>query len=194
MSKRVVVVASGETERRALPSLVGHLRANGIVMDDVRVPPRHARLDVQMAERLVKAAWFEDPTSKPDKFVVLVDVDTADPEDVLRPFETQLPQRLANVHATILYAIAQRHLEAWFFGDAAGLRGWLGGSLGNVDTSNPDAIPNPKLHLRHLLGQRLYTSRVSEDIASSLDPASIAMRSPSFRRFQLAVTNGNPGA
>ena len=194
MSKRVVVVASGETERRALPHLVAHLRATGVVMDDVRIPPRHGRLDVQMAERLVKAAWFEDPTSKPDKFVVLVDVDAADPDDVLRPFKTQLPQRLGNVDVTILYAVAQRHLEAWFFGDAAGLRGWLGRALGSIDTSDPDAIPNPKLHLKHLLGPRLYTSRLSEDIASSLDPATIATRSPSFRRFELAVTNGDPEA
>ena len=193
MSKRVVVVASGETERRALPHLVAHFRASGIVMDDVRVPPRHGRLDVQMAERLVKAAWFEDPASRPDKFVVLVDVDAADPEDVLRPFETHLPQRLENVHAAILYAFAQRHLEAWFFGDAAGLRRWHGGALGSIDTSNPDAIPNPKLHLQHLLGPRLYTSRLSAEIASNLDPATIAVRSPSFRRFQLAVANGNGG-
>ena len=190
MSKRVVVVASGETERRTLPHLVANLRANGVAVDDVRIPPRHGLLDVRMAERLVKAAWFEDPASKPDKFVVLVDVDEADPDDVLRPFETQLPQRLNNVHATILYAFAQRHLEAWFFADPAGLRGWLEGALGSIDTSAPDAIPNPKLHLKHLLGPRLYTSRLSEDIASSLDPATIATRSPSFRRFQLAVANG----
>lgn len=143
-----------------------------------------------MAERLVKAAWFEDPASRPDKFVVLVDVDAADPEDVLRPFETDLPRRLGNVPATILYTFAQRHLEAWFFGDAAGLRAWLGGALGSVDTSNPDAIPNPKLHLQQLLRRRLYTSRLSAEIASSLDPATIAMRSPSFRRFHLAVANG----
>lgn len=126
--------------------------------------------------------------------MVLVDVDAADPDDVLRPFETELPRRLGNVDATILYAFAQRHLEAWFFGDAAGLRRWLGGALGSAQTSDPDAIPNPKLHLKHLLGPRLYTSRLSEDIASNLDPATIAMRSPSFRRFELAVTNGNPKA
>ncbi len=30
MSKRVVVIASGETERQALPVLLGHLEAEGI--------------------------------------------------------------------------------------------------------------------------------------------------------------------
>ena len=190
MSKRVVVIASGETERRALPHLVAHLRTRGTVVDDVRIPPRHRHLGVRMVEQLIKAAWFEDPTSRPDKFVVLVDVDAADPEDVLRPFETQLPPRLHNVHATVLYAYAQRHLEAWFFADAMRLRGCLGRALGAVDTSDPDGIENPKLHLRHLFGQRMYTSRVSETIASTLDPATIARNSPSFLGFERAVANG----
>ena len=159
-------------------------------MDELRIPPRHGHLGVRMAERLIKAAWFEDPTSRPDKFVVLVDVDAADPEHVLRPFETQLPPRLRNVNATILYAYAQRHLEAWFFADATRLRGHLGRALGAVDASDPDGIENPKLHLRHLFGQRMYTSRVSETIASTLDPATIARNSPSFLGFERAVANG----
>ncbi len=47
---------------------------------------------------------------------------------------------------------------------------YLGRSPGNVDTSKPDAIHNPKLHLKHLLGKRVYTARLSEEIAQRLVP------------------------
>ena len=36
MSKRVIMIASGETERRALPHLVRHLRDQDVVAEDVR--------------------------------------------------------------------------------------------------------------------------------------------------------------
>lgn len=49
------------------------------------------------------------------------------------------------MESSIQYAYAQWHLEAWYFGDAEGLRRYLGGkALGNVDTSQPDEIHNPK--------------------------------------------------
>ena len=54
---------------------------------------------------------------------------------------------------------------------------------GQVDTSKPDEIDNPKLQLRHLLGERVYTARVSAEIAGTLDATTIALRSPSFRIF-----------
>ena len=62
--------------------------------------------------------------------------------------------------------------------------------LGAIDLSQPDQIENPKLHLKHLLHDRVYTARVSEEIARRLAPASIIQRSPSFSRFVAAVTNG----
>ena len=65
------------------------------------------------------------------------------------------------------------------------------GALGNVDTSKPDEIQNPKLHLKNVLGDRVYTARVSEEIARKLDAATIAQRSPSFEGFLEAVTNGS---
>ena len=59
VTKHVIVLASGETERRALPHLVSHLRDRDVSVDEVRVPPRNRALDLHMAESLVKAAWFE---------------------------------------------------------------------------------------------------------------------------------------
>ena len=72
-------------------------------------------------------------------------------------------------------------LEAWYFADAKRFSGHLGRDLGNVDPSQPDAILNPKLHLKHLLGARPCTALVSRDIASALDTTAIAQHSPSFR-------------
>ncbi len=116
MSKHVTLIASGETERRALPLLVRRLRDRGIVAEDV-------------------------------------------------------------------------HLEAWYFADVENLRSCIGRAPGHVDTSMPDEIDNPKLQLQHLLG-RVYTARVSAEIAGALDAATIEQRSPSFRAFIAAVLNG----
>lgn len=191
MSKRVVVLASGETERRALPHLVSHLRETGITVE-VRIPPRHRALRVDVVERIIKAAWFASIHDPPTKFVVLVDVDrAATPDEVVSPLREELSQRLSNVEATLLFAYAQQHLEAWYFADAENLRQWLGGrSLGRVDTSTPEAIEDPKRHLSNLLGNRVYTARTSEDIARTLDPQIIEQRSPSFRALVEAVRNG----
>lgn len=190
MAKRVVVVASGETERRALPHLLAHLEADGVTLVDVRIPPRNLPLKPDMGEKLIKAAWFSSLHEPPDKFVVLVDIDHGDPVAVLEPFKETLPSRLGNVSADVLYACAHRRLEAWYFADSHGLRTYLARPLGSVDLARPDQIENPKLHLKHLLGSRVYTARVSEAIARTLNPDQIARQSPSFDGFIKAVVNG----
>ena len=191
MAKHVIVIASGETERRALPHLVSHLGDEGVSMVEVRIPPGNRMLSFQMAEKLIKSAWYENADAPPDKLVILVDADGADPDEVLAPFKENLPGRLGGeIRATVLYAYAQWHLEAWYFADAANLRSYLGQAPGNVNTSRPDEIQNPKLHLKNVLGGRAYTARVSEEIARTLDARTIAQRSPSFGGFLEAVVNG----
>lgn len=190
MAKRVVVIASGETERRALPHLVRHLEGQGVALAEVRIPPGHSALKPDVAASLIKAAWYANLHEPPGKFVVLLDTDRADPSSVVKPFQRRLPPQLRNVEATVMYAYAQHHLEAWYFADAERLSGYLGRDLGAVDVVRPDEIDNPKLHLRHLLGKRAYTARVSERIAEGLAPDSIAQRSPSFAGFVAALQNG----
>ena len=143
-----------------------------------------------MTARLIKAAWFASLHEPPSKFVVLLDTDRASPLTVVERFERELPRLVTNVGADVLYAYAQQHLEARYFGDPAQLRTYLGRDLGAVDVSQPDQIENPKLHLKHLLGDRVYTARVSEEIAQRLAPESIIQRSPSFSGFVEAVANG----
>ena len=195
MGKKVIVIASGETERRSLPHLVDHLVEDGITVVEVRYPPRNLPLNVGTVSNLLKATWYElqyiDP---PDKFVVLVDVDGNQPGQVLTPFQRNLVNNLRpQITAPVLFAYAQWHLEAWFFGDAENLRAYLGRDLGNVDASNPDDIENPKLHLKNLMGGSSYTSIASEEIARRLDGRTIAGRSASFRGFLEAVRNGGEG-
>ena len=159
-------------------------------MYDVRIPPQNRDLSVNMAEKLMKAAWYTYP-EPPDKLVLLIDLDGANPGEKLLPFKDSLSKRLGNdVRATILYAYAQWHLEAWYFADAANLKEYLGRALGSVDTSKPDEIQNPKLHLKNLLVDRVYTAGVSQEIARKLNAQTIAQRSPSFRCFLDAVMNG----
>ena len=193
MSKQVVVIASGQTERRALPHLVAHLREREIVLRSVIIPPSHRSLKPSLVIQLIQSEFY-GPDGPPEKFVILVDVDGKDPSQVLDPFKEELPERLANdISSRVQYAYAQWHLEAWYFADAANLRRYLGGrNLGSVDTSQPDDIQNPKLHLKKLLGDGFYTAQVSEEIAKMLNSQTIAQRSLSFRNFLEAVKNGAP--
>ena len=194
MAKRVVVIASGETERRALPHLAAHLREQDISIE-VRIPPGHRPLNAQTAENLIKAAWYERVAAPPDKFVLLVDLDAATADDVLSPIRARLQARLGeDITATVQYAHAQQHLEAWYFGDETNLRRHVGRALGNVNISKPDEIQNPKLHLKHLLKterNQIYTASVSEEMARSADAGTISQRSPSFHGFLEAVLNGD---
>jgi hypothetical protein len=191
MGKDVVVLASGETERRSLPHLVAHLEVEDITVAEVRIPPGGKTLNLEMAEKLLKASWFERLAAPPDKFVVLLDTDGRAPDDILRPFREQLPPRLGpTIKAHLQFACAQWHLEAWYFADGSELRGYLGRDLGGVDASKPDEIQNPKLHLKHLLGERAYTAVISEEIARRLNARTIGERSPSFQGFLKAIRNG----
>jgi hypothetical protein len=192
MTKHVVVIASGKTEESALPHLLLHLGGEDIVVDDILIPPRSRALNVEMACKLVQTGWYHPPGNvTPDKFVVLVDTDAKDPVEVLRPFRQELPGRVGRMTATLQFAFAQQHLEAWFFADSIGLRRCLGGrDLGSVDATHPDQIVNPKQHLENLLAKRVYTHEVSKEIATQLKPGAIAGLSPSFRGFLEAIRNG----
>jgi hypothetical protein len=192
LAKRIVLIVSGETDRRSIPHLCKPIIRNAESFD-VRKPPGNAPLTPDQAMRIVKAAWYEmsGRGDAPDKFVILVDTDAKDPMEVARPFEDMVPQ-LKDVAAAILVATAVRHLEAWFFGHAEKVREFLGRDLGRVDPTRPDEISNPKLHLIHLLkaSSRVYTALVAEQIAARLDGSLIKSRSPSFDAFVGKLKNG----
>ena len=192
MPKRVLVIASGNTERLALPHLTAHLQ-NHDIMIDVRIPPKDRQVTANEVYNIIQSERYVPPA--PDKYVVLSDTDGKTPEAVLQPIRSSLSQRLGERFETaILYAYARWHLEAWYFADAQRLREYFfGRTLGSVDTSRPDDIENPKEHLIHLLAGRRYTALVSEEIARILDAQTIAQRSPSFAGFLAAVRNGDAG-
>lgn len=109
----MVIIASGETERRSLPHLLSHLQEEGVLVDAIRIPPRHRKLNVGVVESLVKAVWCENIAELLDKFVVLVDTDGKTPEDALSSLRDELPDRLDNeIGRSVQYAYAQWHLEA----------------------------------------------------------------------------------
>ena len=172
----------------------------GITVGEIRIPRRNRELNVRMAERLIKAAWYGNSDAPPDKFVVLIDTDGKAPDNVIGPFKERLPGRLGgDIGAAVQFAYAQRHLEAWYFADAANLRRYLGGmALGNVDPSKPDAIQNPKLQLKNLTWHVVSIPPASaEEIArlsSTLGPSSSA--APASKYSRDAVINGDfrPGS
>ena len=187
MSKCVVVIASGEKERRSLPRLLSHLNDRHV---EVRIPPRNRTLNVDEVYRLIQSARFE---LRPDKYVILVNVGGRFPSDLVEPLRKGVVARFDEQFSSqIKFAYAQWHLEAWYFGDSQSLRDYFQGkALGKVDTSQPDKINNPKLHLTNLLGAEFYSARVSEEIAGNLNARTIAGRSPSFELFLSAVMNGH---
>ena len=190
-----MVVVSGETDRRSVPHLCRQF-SNQAGLFEVRKPPGNAALTPEQASKLIKAAWYEmyGRGLPPDKFVVLVDTDAHDPPEVARPFE-EMVAHLADIPAPRFVATAVRHLEAWFFGHSEKLREFLGRDLGSIDSSRPDEIDDPKLHLKHLLksGSRVYTALVAEQIAAQLDPLLIEGRSRSFAGFITKLKNGSEG-
>ena len=190
MAKRVIVIASGSTEQVALRHLTAQLTADGIDVE-VRFPSRHRQLRFATVSQLINAALY-DSGKAPDKFVVLVDTDSKTPDEAIDPIKSELERSsFRELHQRIHYAYAQWHLEAWFFADGVNLRNYFGDrSLGNVDTSQPDQIQNPKHHLQNLLGEKHYTAPVAGQIAAQLDANTIEQRSPSFRGFMGAVRNG----
>jgi Domain of unknown function (DUF4276) len=190
VAKKVVVIVSGEIDRRSIPHLCRDFVQHAELFE-MRKPPANAALTPEQAVRLIKAAWYGrgDP---PEKFVVLVDSDARDPADAAKPFEDAIAA-LSDVRASRLVAVAIRHLEAWFFGHSEKLRDFLGRDLGSIDSSRPDEIDNPKLHLTHLLDSRsrVYTAPVAAQIAALLDPLIIEGRSPSFASFIAKLQNGS---
>ena len=164
--KRVIVVASGNTERQAIPRLVAHVVNDSILVHEVRIPPRNGSLDIRTAEKLIKSAWYENFDIRPEKFVVLLDVDGKNPDEVMAPFKRHLSDRLRDIPASVIYAFAQWHLEAWYFGDSENLRRYLGRNLGRINLSKSDEIENPKLHLKHLIDDR-YIPDLRRDCRSA---------------------------
>lgn len=187
MSKSVIVLASGRTEQRALPHLLGHLLDAGISVE-VRIPPRHRQIVRDIVIKIAESCSWDSPGL--DKLVVLVDVDGKNPDTVINSLRGQIGSALDRFDFDVCFGYAQWHLEAWFFGDGSGLRAFLGRDLGRVDASRPDTISNPKQHLKQLLGERLYTSEVAEGISRGLDAAKIEEKSASFSGFLAAVRNG----
>jgi Domain of unknown function (DUF4276) len=191
VTKRVVIIASGPTEQAVLPRLLGHLAAEGIAIDlPVVIPPGHHDVRGPLVEKLVLSAWF-GRHPRPDKFVVLKDADGKDPREVGDQLREELSRsRIGHlVDAPVVVTIAKWHLEAWFFADVPGLRGYLGRELGNVDPSDPDAIANLKLILKSLLREP-YTTAISHEIAERLASSTLGLHSRSFRELEAAVRNG----
>jgi hypothetical protein len=190
-TKKVVVIASGETERKALPHLSRDLREHGIDVSDIRSLPQLG--EQGRDERLrgtIKSAWYDlsGRGQPPNKFVVLVDADGKPPDEVVAPIRAACAH-LRDIPVACIVTAAKWHLEAWFFGDEQGLREYLGRDLGSVDPSDPDQILDPKRHLKNLL-KGTYGRDTAEEIARRVRPSIIRTHSPSFNAFEQALRNG----
>lgn len=191
MTKRVLIIASGPTEQNSLPKLLEHLKSENIEID-IRIPSGHRQLRPNVICPIIISSQYDSDEGPPDKCVILVDTDGKSPEEAIGPIQQGLQRtQLSRSFQNVKFAYAQWHLEAWFFADAANLRGYLHRDVGGINPNEPDQIQNPKQHLRQLLGDAIYTAQVSEEIAAMLNPSTIAQRSSSFRIFLEAIRNGD---
>lgn len=191
MPKRVLIIASGPTEQSALPILLEHLKSENIEID-IRIPPGHRQLRPNVVYPIIISSQYDSDEGPPNKCVILVDTDGKSPEESINPIQQGLLRtQLSRTFDNVKFAYAQWHLEAWYFADAANLRGYLRRDVGNINPNEPDQIQNPKHHLRQLLGDSTYTAQVSEEIAARLNPSTIAQHSSSFRIFLETIRNGD---
>src|SRR5712692_9140864 len=115
-TKRVVVIASGDTERRALPHLSRDLCEHGIEVSDIRsLPQLGGRVRDERLRGTIKSAWYElSPRGQPpNKFVVLVDADGKHPDDVVAPLRAACAH-LRDIPVACIVTAAKWRLEAWF--------------------------------------------------------------------------------
>ena len=195
-NKRVVIIASGDTERRALPHLCRDLYATGIeILEPVRTIVLRTRTSTRFADRLrstIKSAWHDHngKSEPPSKFVILVDADGR-PKEAAIASAREACRHLHDIPVPCLVTAAKWHLEAWFFADEQKLREFLGRDLGNISPQFPDEILNPKLHLKNLLSGRRYTREIADRIASVVRPSVMQTHSQSFFDFVQAVRNGD---
>lgn len=195
----VLVVASGSTERAALPHLLREVESGtNHRLVEVVIPPGHRALNGKIVSQLATAGYWKHHAggSEVGKIVVLHDADRRDPGAVREELESELESlltKLTNRGVHVLVAVAKPHIEGWFYADGESLRDFLGRDLGAAGGCAPDDMENPKLHLTHLLKQRgrHYTARTAGEIASRTDPGRCRTRSPSFAAFELAVRNGH---
>lgn len=191
MAKRVLVIASGPTEQSALPKLLEHLKSEYIEVD-IRIPSGHRQLRPNVICPIIISSQYDSDEGPPNKCVILVDTDGKSPEEAIDPIRQGLLRtQLYRTFDNVKFAYAQWHLEAWYFADAANLRGYLHRDMGSINPNEPDQIQNPKQHLRQLLGDLTYTAQVSEEIAARLNPSTIAQHSSSFRIFLETIRNGD---
>jgi hypothetical protein len=110
MDERVLIVVSGETERRALPHLLDHLSQVGVADIQIRMSP-HGSVTTDVAKKVIISAWWELSALGQafDKAVVLVDADAARPEQKEAEFE-RLPSLISSIPIIVLVAAAKWHL------------------------------------------------------------------------------------
>ena len=128
MAKKIVVIVTGETDRRSIPRVCRDAFEQAEWFE-VRKPPGNAALTPEQAKKLIKAAWYEmcGRGRAPDKFVMLIDANNHEPLEAARPFE-EMAAHLADVTAPKLVTAAVRHLEAWFLAIRRSFGSFWGGT------------------------------------------------------------------
>ncbi len=128
MAKRVLVIASGQTELNALPRLLAHLSEEGITID-VRIPDRHRKIAPNVVAPIIYSALHDSENGPPDKYVVLVDTDGRTAAETLRPVQEGLQRTSVSRYVENLqYAYAQWHLVKLGILPTPGISGFIWGA------------------------------------------------------------------
>ena len=176
------LIVEGASDKTSIPVLARKLgysrkiRARVLSRGDMLIPRKVARIVSDMTRR----------DSDIQVVVVCIDAEREEPDRMLSgvlPLERRL-NGIARVQ--VRYAIVDHALEGWLACDEDALREVLGPRAKIAIRGNPERHANPADTMTQVFranGRRFDKRRDNPRIAERVSPASLAERSPTFRRF-----------
>lgn len=123
-----------------------------------------------------------------DNAIVIRDADHKDRNELIARMETRIIGRSFPFSRHLLVIVQE--LEAWLIADEEALAFVTGRPQPRI--FNPESLNDPKATLEKILSdvKIAYTAEVARKIAAAVRTEVLLVQCPSFRQFQLAVTNG----
>jgi len=123
-----------------------------------------------------------------DNAIVIRDADHKDAKSLIARIERKISGRIYPFSRHLLVVVQE--LEAWLLADEEALGLVTGRPQRRIP--NPESLKDPKARLEKILSNVKigYTPAVARKIATAARTEVLSLQCPSFRQFQLALTDG----
>jgi hypothetical protein len=121
-----------------------------------------------------------------DRAIVIRDADHKNPDELITRMEARISGRIYPFPRKLLVIVQE--LEAWLLADEEALLTVIGKPQQRI--RDPETVYDPKARLERILSDAriTYTAEVARKIAAAARPDILAVRCPSFGKFQEAVS------